>query len=196
MIDRKRKLLTRHVAVAFIVGGFAASLGAQTASTPGTPATASPIAQATEWKTYRYPSDGFSVSFPSQPQLKKNLLETKTGEIVVRMYVVILQPAWMVTVIDYAEQATNADPDTLLEVGKQGALSSTNAHLLSEKKITLNGNHGIQFEAESSMAHFSLRLYLVGGTLYQTMVVSDPADKSAETTRFLDSFQLIARVKS
>jgi len=35
----------------------------------------------------------------------------------------------------------------------------------------------------------------VGGTLYQTMVVSDPADKSAETTRFLDSFQLIARVK-
>jgi hypothetical protein len=194
MIDRTHRIGILLIAVAVVALGIAASLDAQTAPTPSAAAPASPIAHAAEWKTYSYPSDGFSVSFPSQPQLKKNFLDTKTGEIEVRTYLAILQPAWVVTVIDYGKQATNADPDTLLQLGKQGALTSSNAHLLSEKKITLNGNHGLEFEAESSIAHFYLRIYLVGGTLYQTMVVSDPSDKSAETARFLDSFQLIARV--
>ena len=196
MIDSKRSFFSRRIAVALMGACFAALLGAQAAPTPSTPAPAAPGAQAMMWKTYSYPAEGFSASFPSEPQFKKNFLNTKTGEIEVRMYLVILQPAWVVTVIDYGEQATGADADTLLELGKQGALSSSNAHLLSEKTIMLNGNHGIQFEAESSMAHFSFRIYLVGGTLYQTMVVSDPADKSAETARFLDSFQLIERVKN
>jgi hypothetical protein len=191
MMYSAHRVVNRCIAVAVSTLCFAALLTAQASSAP---APAAPSAQTVEWKTYSYPEDGFSVSFPSQPQLKKSSLDTKTGEIEVRTYLVILQPAWVVAVIDYGEQAANADPDTLLELGKQGALSSSSAHLLSEKKITLDGHHGLQFEAESSVAHFSSRIYLVGGTLYQTMVVSDPSDKSAETARFLDSFQLIARI--
>jgi hypothetical protein len=153
-----------------------------------------PATQTTEWKTYSYPSDGFSASFPAEPQLSKNNVETKTGKFEVHTYSVILKPAWVVAVVDYGQQAKNADPDTLLGLGKQGALSNSNAHLVSEKKITLDGNHGLEFEVESDMAHYSYRIYLVGGTLYQTLVISDTADKYVDAARFLDSFRLIARV--
>jgi hypothetical protein len=177
MILTKRNIL-RCVAVAVALVSLGAALAAQTP----------------KWKTYSYPSDGFSASFPAEPQLTKNTGETKTGKFEARSYTVILKPAWVVAVIDYGEQAPSADPDALLGLGKQGFLQTSNAHLISEKKITLDGNNGLEFEAESTMAHYSYRIYIVGTTLYQTFVISDPADQHADAARFLDSFHLIPRV--
>ena len=77
---------------------------------------------------------------------------------------------------------------------KKDALSNFNSHLLSEKKITLGTYPGVEFEAESDAAHFSARIYMVGTTLYQTLAVAALGKPYADATRFLDSFQLIARV--
>jgi hypothetical protein len=44
--------------------------------------------------------------------------------------------------------------------------------------------------------HFSARIYLVGTTLYQTLTAAPLGKPFASATRFLDSFQLIARVKN
>ncbi len=42
--------------------------------------------------------------------------------------------------------------------------------------------------------HFYARIYLVGTTLYQTLIASPLGGPYAGTTTFLDSFQLIPRV--
>jgi hypothetical protein len=81
----------------------------------------------------------------------------------------------------------------VLQGAKSGALENTNAHLLSEKAITLGIYPGVEFEAENDTMHFSARIYLVGTTLYQTLIASPLGKPYAGTTRFLDSFQLIAR---
>jgi hypothetical protein len=44
--------------------------------------------------------------------------------------------------------------------------------------------------------HFSARIYLVGTTLYQALTAAPLGKPYAGVPRFLDSFQLIARVQN
>ena len=67
---------------------------------------------------------------------------------------------------------------------------------MSERKIKLGVYPGIEYEAESDAAHFTARIYIVGSVLYQTLVVVPLGKPYDDTTRFLDSFQLIARTSN
>jgi hypothetical protein len=181
MMHAVRSILQRRFAVAVAVLCFAAALSAQ----------------APEWKSYNYPSEGFRASFPSEPQLQKRDVPTKAGAFELRSYIAqVSSYALFVGVCDYGAQANGTDPDVLLQGAKQGALTNSNSHLVSENKVTLGIYHGIQFEAESDAAHFSARIYMVGDTLYQSLVVSPIGKIYPDTTRFLDSFQLIPRVRN
>jgi len=179
--------MRRIMPCAFIVSAallyFAAALTAQT-----------PAAPTSEWKTYSYPSDGFSASYPSAPDLQKRNIPTDAGSFELRSYIGRVDPvALFIGVCDYGSQAAGKDPDTMLQGAKNGALQNSNSHLVSEKKITLGIYHGVEFEAESDAAHFSARIYMVGSTLYQTLVVAQLGKPYPDTARFLDSFQIIPR---
>jgi hypothetical protein len=158
--------------------------------------TAAPAA-APDWKAYSYPSDGFIASFPSEPQLQKRDVSTAKGSFELRSYIAEIEPvAIFVGVCDYGAAAAGEAPDTMLQGAKDGALKNSSSHLTREKQITLGIYKGLEFEAESDSAHFYARIYVVGDTLYQTLVVY-PIDKPyTDTVRFLDSFQLIARVRN
>jgi hypothetical protein len=153
-------------------------------------------AQSPEWKAYNYPSDGFRVSFPSAPELSKDNVSTDTGTFELRSYMAeVATTALYIGVCDYGAKAASADPDLLLEDAKKGAVNSVKGRLLSEKKITLGAYHGVEFEADGATMHLSARSYMVGGVLYQTMVISPLAGRYPETARFLDSFHLLPRAQ-
>jgi hypothetical protein len=63
MMHAVRNILQRRFFVAAAVLCFAVALSAQ----------------AQEWKSYSYPSDGFRASFPSEPQLQKSNVPTQAG---------------------------------------------------------------------------------------------------------------------
>jgi hypothetical protein len=168
--------------------GLAAALGAQT------PAAQTQPAPAPNWQPYSYSTDGFSATFPAQPELSKKDVPTDAGSFELRSYVAEDgQVALFVGVCDYGSETQGKDPDTLLQGAKNGALQSSNSHLTREKPISLGIYHGLEFEAESDAAHFYARIYMVGNTLYQSLVVYPVGQPYADTARFLDSFQLIAR---
>lgn len=176
----------RRLTVYMALLSFAAALGAQTAATQ--------TAQVPTWKSYSYSVDGFSASFPSVPDLQKKEVPTEAGTFQLRSYIATEgNVAMFVGICDYGSKTNGQNPDVLLQGAKNGALQNSNSHLLSETKTTLGIYHGLTFEAESDQAHFSARVYMVGSTLYQTLVVSELGKPYADTTRFLDSFQLIPR---
>ncbi len=204
MIDRVHRTFIRRFAVAVVALGFAAALGAQTPPAPSTPPSAAPAAQtpaapsapAQEWKSYSYPADGFSASYPSQPEVQKKDVPTAKGTFELRAYLVQEgEAAMFVGVCDYGDAVAGRDPDSVLDGAQAGAISNVSAHLISGKRITFGIYHGVEFEAENDSMHFSARVYLVGSTLYQTLTAAPLGTPYAGTTRFLDSFQLIARVK-
>jgi hypothetical protein len=101
-----------------------------------------------------------------------------------------------VGVCDYGSAAAGRDPNTVLDGAQEGAISNVKGHLVSGKKITLGIYPGREFEADNDTMHFHARIYLVGTTLYQSLTAAPLAEPYSGVTRFLDSFQLIARVKN
>jgi hypothetical protein len=151
-------------------------------------------AQTPDWKPYSYPADGFQASFPSAPEVQKKEIPTDAGTFQLRSYIgTDGAVAIFVGVCDYGASTNGKDPDVLLQGAKNGALQNSSSHLVSEKKTTFGIYHGLNFEAQSDAAYFTARIYMVGSTLYQTLVVAPLGKPYADTSRFLDSFQLIAR---
>jgi hypothetical protein len=158
------------------------------AAAPAPPAAST----AADWKPYSYAADGFSASFPSQPAAEKRSVPTDAGALEIRTYTVEDGTTALISAVcDYGAAASGKDPDTLLDSAQAGAVSNIKGHLVSQKKITLGANHGVAFEAENDSAHLSARAYLVGTKLYQMIVALPLNSNYADTTRFLDSFQLL-----
>ncbi len=172
---------------------FAAGVAAQTPKAPAKTQQKSPP-QKLQWKTYNYPADGFSADFPFEPSQSKKDIDSDSGTYELRSYMTEDdQAALYVGVCDYGEKAKKQSPETLLNNAEDGALKNSNSRLVSEQAITLGIYHGLEFKAENESTEFSARLYIVGNTLYQTLVVTPRGHAYAKTTRFLNSFQLIAR---
>ena len=201
MIDRMRSSFAPRTAVFAALLLLAAALGAQAPAAPGTQTPAAqrqeqaPFARNQEWKTYSFPADGFSASYPSEPAMQKKNISTDAGSFELRAYLAEDPPAVMfIGVCDYGAAVAGRNPETVLEGAQKGAIANVSGHLVSGEKITLGVYPGVAFETENETLHFSARAYLVGTTLYQT-ILAYPIGKPYEgTTRFLDSFQLIARV--
>ena len=179
MIHRMRCNVGRYLAVYATLLSITAALGAQ----------------AQTWKTYSYPADGFSASYPSEPTLQKKDVSTVKGSFELRAYLSQEgDAAVFVGVCDYGSAIADRTPDQVLDSAQQGAIDNVRAHLLSGKKITYGGIYpGREFEADNDSMHFSARVYLVGTTLYQTLIASPLGQPYPDTARFLDSFQLIPR---
>jgi hypothetical protein len=145
-----------------------------------------------EWKPYSYPSEGFSASFPAQPMIGKRNISTDAGQFELRAYVAEDSSAALIAAVcDYGATAAGKDPEILLDGAKKGAIDNLKAYMVSEKKMSLGVNPGVQFEADNATDHISARIYLAGTILYQTIVVSPINGRYPDTARFLDSFQLL-----
>ncbi len=161
-------------------------------------ALAAAIASAQTLTQYQYPSDGFRASYPGEPKLSKRNIPTDTGTFELRSYVAESgDAALFVGVCDYGSQVAGSDPAKLLQGAKNGALTNSKSHLVdgSEKSFTFQGHPALEFQAESDAAHFRARIYMVGTTLYQTLVVSPLGTPYQSTQEFLDSFALTPRTK-
>jgi hypothetical protein len=154
----------------------------------------SALSQATTWKSYDYPADGFQASFPAAPMLQRKDVNTQAGIVGLHSYAVQQGDfVLFVAVCDYGQKAASVTTEKELEGAKNGALINSGSHLMSEKKISLDGHPGIEFEAASGTANFKARIYAVGPLLYQSLVISSQGKSYEDTQKFLDSFRLIAR---
>ncbi len=150
--------------------------------------------QVPDWKPFGSSNEGFHVLFPTAPETIKNTVPSGSESFELRSYVSEVGPTSLyVGVCDYGARGRAADPVTLLDGAQKGAVEHLNAHFLTEKKIELDSNPGVAFDAENDKLHFTVRMVLSGGLLYEMMVVSPLTQRYADTRRFLDSFQLIAR---
>ena len=154
---------------------------------------ATPTTIALDWKPYPYPADGFSASFPSQPKVEKQDMLTDAGKFELRTYVSDDGAAeFIAAVCNYGPTAQGKDPGTLIANAEKGAVNNLKAHIVSEKNITLGTDKGVEFEADSDTAHVAARIYLAGSVLYQMIVASPLNARPDDTSRFLDSFQLLS----
>jgi hypothetical protein len=161
-------------------------------------------AQTPQWKPFGAANDGFQALFPSTPEVSRTNVPAGADTYELRSYVAeVGSTAFYIGVCDYGAKGGAGDPDDILAKAEKGAVEHVAAHILSASKITLDtspgdsahlaASHGLAFEAENDKIHFSIRMYMSAGVLYQVMVTSPLSEKFADSARFLDSFQLLDR---
>ena len=153
-------------------------------------------AEKEQWKTFKYPADGFRINFPSEPKLEQQKKPTKAGTILMNSYCAQLSETHLcVAVIDQGPEATGFTPDALFERTRLAVISAPKTHKLNESDIDLDGHKGVDLETENDSVHIFTRIYLVDRTLYQTMVTVPLNGRYPGTEHFLNSFKLMARVR-
>jgi hypothetical protein len=129
--------------------------------------------------------------------MQKQDVPTDKGSFELRAYLVEDgQAALYVGVCDYGSAISDRTPDQVLNGAQQGAIDNVKAHLVSGKTIMFGAYPGREFEAENDTLHFSARIYLVGSTLYQTLIAAPLGSPYVSAITFLDSFQIIPRVSA
>jgi hypothetical protein len=129
--------------------------------------------------------------------MQKQNIQIEKGSIEVRGYMAIEgEAALLVEVCDYDSAIAGRDPDSVLDGAQNGSITNVKGHLISGKRIAFGTYHGVEFETENDTLHFITRIYLVGSTLYQTLTAAPLGKPYADSTHFMDSFQLITRTSN
>ena len=92
--------------------------------------------------------------------------------------------------VDYLP-GINLDIQRELEQTRDVALKRMVAMLVETTPISLNGNPGIQFTAQSDRSFFTWRIYIAGGRRYEVGVAQmKDTNLGGDVNKFLDSFEL------
>lgn len=145
------------------------------------------------WAEYIYETDGFALSTPFMLSVQKPVVTTQ-GQLQMHLYQLDLgnDRGIMVNVTDYGR---NHGPDSL-EAIKNGMVRSANAKLLSEKKISIDSNPGVEFEMGSESYRARARCYFVDSKLLVIVGFAGGGNLLPPgTSRILDSLRLLSPQK-
>ena len=135
----------------------------------------------------------FKALFPGKP---KEQTQTQAGITTKAFGVDQGGGAYMVSFADTKVPAKQlqAEAKQRLDGARDGSLNASNAKLVAEKEITLDGHPGRQVDSElvGKKGFARTRFYIVGSMLYSQIVIGSSRDftTSETATKFLDSLAL------
>jgi hypothetical protein len=167
-------------------------------TTPGVSPSPKPTISSTptlsSWETVS--GDRFSFSMPEKPSHSENNVPSAAGDLKLHMYT--LAKGYETFTTGYTEYPdivfNSAESEALLDGAQEGALSDVNGEVLSQRKITMDGNPGREIVGTSASQNmgFTARVILAKPRMY--MMVYTQYDKSKAISedgkKFLDSFKL------
>ena len=149
-------------------------------------------AQANDWQSFTSEKGRFSVLVPDKPTEEVGSGNAGTaGSYTTHLFTSKVQGAiYMVGWADY-QPGLKINADGELKANRDNFLKGVEATLLSETKITLDKNPGIEFKAERKPNIFiKSRVYLVGNRPYQLIAISIGQEDIKNADKFLNSFKL------
>jgi len=160
---------------------------------------ASAVQAADEWKTYRYPQDGFAADFPTAPVSQDQKSDPKRTIRDMQYWSDLGEVAFGVGASLFHHNVIAALPlDKQILNVIEGVRSSLKCVIRSKQAISLPGATGreIVFDKCPGMAGGAKqRIFIAGDRLFQVMVLGNKSGlaDSVDTKRFLESFGLTAQ---
>lgn len=147
------------------------------------------------WEEYAFESDGFALSAPSRFSMKEKPVVTAQGQLQMHLYNLELgdDRGVMINVTDYGQKQFGADS---LQTVKDEMARSANAKVLSERKISIDSNPGVEFEMGSESYRARARCYIVGSKLLVIIGFAGGGNLIPPgTSQIFDSLRLIRSQK-
>jgi hypothetical protein len=161
------------------------------------------------WITFTAPDGSFTVRLPAEPEAQTETVPTEAGDIEMAMYltesddrmVMLSHNGFPPMIADVIAAGDDATIQSLLDGGRDGAVSNVGGALQDEKQITVAGFPGREFtftvdsnasptgEAITGVA----RVILASDRLYQLISLTNADETNpALVQAFFESFQLAA----
>ncbi|MFV0445229.1 MAG: hypothetical protein ACK5Q5_16755 [Planctomycetaceae bacterium] len=154
-----------------------------------------------EWVSFTAPRGSFRAVFPTQPQESVESIQTDLGAIPYTTYMSEIENgsvAFSVAFNDYPPSIQQADPNLVLDGGRDGAKENLKGTVVSEISLTYQGAPGREFtiisDLQGQKLFYHTRIFLIGTRLYQMQIVrlgETPID-IADAVRFFSSFEQVA----
>jgi hypothetical protein len=153
-----------------------------------------PAAQAQNWIDHRPNGGGYRVAFPAQPIEDGRNVDTSVGAVKMRTTAVEIDGRIFMTIDSiYPSNYAMGDPESALDIVRDGGVSNVNGKLLSEEKLSIDSAPArrVLIDIPHTKQAAVALMVLDGHRLYQTVYVG-PRDTQGtdEANRFLSSFSL------
>jgi len=138
------------------------------------------------------PNEGrFSVMMPIKPEESVKTADSSLGKYTSHIFLSKTDSAiYGVVWVDY-QPGVNLNVQAEINANRDNFVKGVDGTVMTEKKITLDDNPGIEFTAETKERLFKSRVYLVGMRPYM-LIVGWPKEQPEPdgVATFLDSFKL------
>jgi hypothetical protein len=143
------------------------------------------------WVTFDSEAGHFSILMPEIPKDETETKPTPYGPYTSHTFITkTMKGLFLVGWVDYDPRFKFTIQDEL-NANRDNFVKAVHATLLRTTPITLNGNPGIEFTAESPEANIKSRVYIVGRRPYQVAAATYKSEEDADTVqRFFDSFTI------
>ncbi|HLT29689.1 MAG TPA: hypothetical protein VK013_06585 [Myxococcaceae bacterium] len=139
--------------------------------------------------------DGFRVKLPTPTEPTRNSAQLAEGEVHVAAWSAqdMSGVTYSIAIADYPEAlVAKITPDVFLSEGRKGVMAElTNAEIVEESAVELEGHPGTAYTINSDNGTVKGRNYLVGNRLYTQLVIFNSAVGAPEADTFLNSLELI-----
>jgi hypothetical protein len=169
-------------------------------------ATATSFISAKKWYALTVKSAGYKIEFPLQPTESTQVVDSEIGELTLNIQMLDLTSGdaindnwvYMVNFTKYPKEFVDSDDKsalaTLFRSSIDGAVTSVNGKLLSEKKVKLGSYPGreVKIDFQDGLAIIRMRLYLVENKMYILETITETKkDNNKDIAKFMDSFELL-----
>jgi hypothetical protein len=168
--------------------------GDQQAPAEGTATAPAATPAAPQLNTFGGPDEGFTAKMPGTPQVVRNKVTTKAGDITTAAWTANVEGVvYSISTADYPAKVVAARaPEAFLNEGRDGLVKQLKGTVKSEENITINDTYpGKAFVISSDNGEVKARNYLVGPRLYTMLTLYNPSIGAPAADTFLTSLTLI-----
>lgn len=158
----------------------------------------------TQWVTVNPENGRFSIEMPSTPDPVQQVVPSEIGEMTMNIHMLDISAddgdnmVMGLIYIDYPAVlldsiSTPEKVEEFFETSRDGAIANVGGSLISEKKIEIDGNTGMEYDISmmNNTAVIRMKYYLVGTRGYILQVISkNGVENNDDSSKFFDSFKL------
>jgi hypothetical protein len=151
----------------------------------------------TKWEQFSSIEGGFSVEFPSKPEIKR--VSGRTSDSRFQNGVLFMADKGQTSyLVGYADDFDDVVEQSSIEDRLDGARDSAIAYLKGEMtstletKISKNGFPGREIVLQGNGVDCKCRVYIVGKRRFTLVVTGSNVRFAKDTNRFFDSFEFLA----
>jgi hypothetical protein len=147
-----------------------------------------------QWKKFTPTGEAISVLFPVEPKASMETKDSQNGPYTTHLFSAADQGTFYIFGYTDYDPGFNFGIQAEINANRDNLLKGIKAKLIGETPITVAGNKGIEFTAETDTGmFFTSRVFIIGRRPYQLATATKKGADQTNAKKFLGSFETAAK---